>query len=144
MRKAISIYGDKEYITNVGKDYVNFKFPDGSYDRLKARKTDLQDILEWYKGEMEFYERMRRELSDEYNKKKESFKNSHHYYDDEEIKQACMKDRFADIDMKISNRIYIEEHNKIVGILETSMKTYDKYDSAARMVRQIMSALNAM
>ena len=35
MREAISIYGDKEHITEVNKTYVFFKFTDGSKDRHK-------------------------------------------------------------------------------------------------------------
>ena len=33
MREAISIYGDKEHITEVNKSYEFFTFPDGSQDR---------------------------------------------------------------------------------------------------------------
>ena len=58
MREAISIYGDKEHITEVNKSYVFFKFPDGSQDRKKSRKQDLQEVFEWVKGELYFYNRM--------------------------------------------------------------------------------------
>ena len=91
MKKAISIYGDKEYIEHVGIEYVTFKFPDGTRDKLKTRKSELQQTCEWYKEEMMFYYRMYIEISSLHDKEKEKFINSHHYYDDEEINKACLK-----------------------------------------------------
>ena len=144
MKKAISIYGDKEYIEHVGVEYVTFKFPDGIRDKLKTRKSELQQVCEWYKEEMMFYDRMYREISSLHDREKEKFINSHHYYDEEEINKACLKNRFADIDMKISNRNYLRDWNQIVGIHNTAMIMFDRYSKAANKCRQIAKVLNVM
>lgn len=144
MKNAVSIYGDKEYIEHVSIDYVVFRFPDGTRDKLKTRKSELQQAFDWYKDEMMFYDRAHRELSSLHDKEKEKFNNSHHYYDDEEIQKACMKNRFADIDMKILNRNYLREWNNISGIHITAMKMFDKYSNAANKCRQMAKVLNAM
>ena len=144
MKKAISIYGDKEYIEHVSTDYVVFRFPDGSRDKIKTRKTELQQAAEWYKNEMMFYDRMYREISELHDKEKEKFNNSHHYYDDEEIKKACQKNRFADIDMEISNRNYLREWNQISGIHVAAMTMFDKYAKVSNLCRQMTKVLNVM
>lgn len=144
MKKAISIYGDKEYIDHVSAEYVTFRFPDGTRDKLKTRKLELQQACEWYRDEMMFYYRMYREISSLYDKEKEKFINSHHYYDDEEVKKACLKNRFADIDMKISNRNYLRKWNNISGIHITAMTMFDKHAKAANRYRQMVTVLNAM
>ena len=73
MREAISIYGDKEHITEVNKTYVFFTFPDGSQDRKKSRKQDLQEVLEWVNGELYFYNRMYEEVKQMYESEKEDW-----------------------------------------------------------------------
>ena len=108
MREAISIYGDKEHITEVNKTYVFFTFPDGSQDRKKSRKQDLQEVLEWVNGELYFYNRMYEEVKQMYESEKEKFDKTRHYYSDEEIHEACLKNRFASIDMGISNKMEFE------------------------------------
>lgn len=144
MREAISIYRDKEYITQVNKAYVFFKFPDGSQDRKKSRKQDLVEIYEWYKEEMQFYDRMHRELSEEYYKRKERFEKTHHYYTEEEIHAACLENRFANIDMEISNKYYLEDHYRISGILDMSIKMFNKYQKFYTITIQIQNVINTL
>ena len=50
MKNAVSIYGDKEYIEHVSIDYVVFRFPDGTRDKLKTRKSELQAVKYHYGG----------------------------------------------------------------------------------------------
>lgn len=144
MRKAASIYGDKEYIEYVDKEYVVFVFQDGTRDKLKTRKSELQQVCEWYRDETQFYYRVYTEISDFYSKEKKKFLASHHYYDDEEIKKACQKNRFANIDMEISNSEYLRKWNGISGIHNTAMEMWHKYSNVSKKYRQIIKVLNAM
>lgn len=144
MRKAASIYGDKEYIEYVDKEYVVFVFPDGTRDKLKTRKSELQQVCEWYRDETQFYYRAYTEISDFHSKEKKKFLASHHYYDDEEIKKACQKNRFANIDMEISNSEYLRKWNGISGIHNTATEMWHKYSNVAKKYRQIIKVINAM
>lgn len=144
MRKAISIYGDKEYITQVNSKFVFFKFPDGNQERLLANKVDLIEIYEWFTGEMNFYNRMNRELSESYRKQFDSFEKTHHFYSEEEINEACKKDRFANIPMEIKNKDYTRKINKIFGISEEGSRILDKYWKYYRIKKQIEEALRQL
>lgn len=143
MRKAINIYGDKEYITNVTTEYVTFTFPDGSRDTLKTRKSDLQQTLEWYKDEMHFYDRMGREASRIGRERHEKL-NERHFYSKEELMKLVKKDRFAYIDMEYSNNEYIRESGRISGIYKVSEYANDKFWSMHRIITQIQKVLNAL
>lgn len=103
MRK-IDFFGDKEYIVHVTNSYTVFRFPDGSKIRLETCKEQLVPVLGWYRTEMQFYDRMQRELNAQYEKQKEVFDTSSHYYTDEEIADACQKDRFALFDLQYANK----------------------------------------
>lgn len=144
MRKAISIYGDKEHITNVNKTYVFFTFPDGSQDRKKSREQDLQEVFEWVKGELYFYNRMYEEVRQMYESEKKKFDNTRHYYSEEEIQEACLKNRFASIDMRISNEKYNKEWHLISGKLSVANKANDKYWKLYNLAEQIKSAISLM
>ena len=140
MREAIGIYGDKEYITQVNSKYVFFKFPDGNQDRLRANKSDLKDVYEWYIGEMNFYRRMHDELSESYRRQYDSFEKIRHYYSEEEIDEARRKHNFSYIPMEISNENYTRDINRIFGISEESSRILDKYYKYYRIARQIEEA----
>lgn len=142
MREAVSIYGDKERITQVSRSYVFFTFPDGSQDRMKINKTDLKELYEWVKSEMDFYHRMYQELNNEYDKQKEKFDKIYHYYSKGEIKEACKRDRFANIEMEIKNEEYQRRWNKIAGLGEEAERVNDKYWKYYRLAAQIKSACN--
>lgn len=144
MREAVSIYGDKEHITEVNKSYVFFTFPDGNQDRKKSRKQDLIEVFEWIKGELYFYNRMYEEVKRTYESEKERFDKTRHYYSDEEIHEACLKNRFASIDMGISNKRYIEEWNQISGKLSIASKANDRYWRLYKLAEQIKSTLNVL
>ena len=144
MREAISIYGDKEYITEVNKSYVFFTFPDGSQDRKKSRKQELQEVFEWLNTEMYFYNRMYEDAKQIYETEKEKFDKTRHYYSDEEIHEACLKNRFASIDMGISNKRYVEDWNRISGKFEIASKANDKYWKLYKIATQIKSVISVM
>lgn len=144
MRKAIDIYGDKEHITEVNTKYVFFRFPDGSQDRLKSRKQDLIDVLEWARTEMRFYDRMRNEVVAIYETEKEKFDKTKHYYSDEEIHEACCKDRFANIDMELSNENYKREWNRISGKYDIAAKAGDRYWKLYEITKQLENSIGAM
>ena len=144
MREAISIYGDKEHITEVNKTYVFFTFPDGSQDRKKSRKQDLQEVFEWVKGELYFYNRMYEEAKQMYESEKEKFDKIRHYYSDEEIHEACLKNRFASIDMGISNEKYKEDWHRISGKWSVASKANDRYWKLYKLAEQIKSAISLM
>lgn len=127
MRKAINIYADKEYITEVNKTYVFFKFPDGSQDHLKSQKNELIEVYKWIGEEMRFYDRMYRESHQIYEEKSERFKNNRHYYTDDEIKEACKTNHFAYISMELSNEKYKEDWHEIYGKVELTSYAMDKY-----------------
>lgn len=137
MREAIDIYGDKEHITQVSRSYVFFRFPDGNQDRKKFHKADLKDLYEWVKSEMDFYNRMYQELHNEYEKQKERFDRVGHYYSEEEIKEACKRDRFAYIDMEIRNKERAREWGYVVGISKEAGRINDKYWKYYRLAAQI-------
>lgn len=144
MREAIDIYGDKEYITEVNTKYVFFRFPDGGQDRLKSRKQDLISVLEWIHGEMDFYNRMYNEVKTIYETEKEKFDKTKHYYSDEEIHEACRKNRFANIDMELSNENYKTEWNRISGKCDISSKASDRYWKLYRIAKQLENSIKAM
>lgn len=137
MREAISIYGDKEYITQVSRSYVFFRFSDGSQDRKKFHKADLKDLYEWARSEMDFYNRMYQELHNEYEKQKEQFDRVGHYYSEEEIKEACKKNRLAYIDMEIRNEERAREWGYVAGISKEAGRINDKYWKYYRLAAQI-------
>ena len=142
MRNAISIYGDKEYITQINSKYAFFKFPDGNQDRLRVSKTDLKEIYEWFVNEMDFYDRMHRELSGSYRKQFDSFEKTHHFYSEEEINDA--KRTFAHIQMEINNENYTRDINRIFGISEESSRISDKYWKYYKIKKQIEEALRQL
>lgn len=144
MRKAISIDGDKLYITNVTTEYITFTFSDRSKETLKTRKSDLQQVFEWYKGEMYFYARMGREASRIGRERQENLDKHNHFYSKEEIEAACKEDRFAYIDMEYSNNEYIRELGRISGIYKVSEYASDKFWSISRIITQIQKVLNAL
>ena len=144
MREAISIYGDKEYITSVNTKYVFFKFPDGNEDRIRSRKQDLVNVLELVHTEMYFYNRMYNETKAIYDVEKEKIDKVRHYYSDEEIHAACLKNRFASIDMGLSNEQYKREWDRISGKFEVASKASGKYWRLYRIASQIESAIKVM
>lgn len=143
MRKAETVYGDKEFITQVNRKYVFFNF-NGSQDRLPARLHDLKEFFEWLKEEIVFYERMRYELHESYEKQKEEFDSTRHFYSDEEITEACKRDRFASIDMGIRNKYYLEDWHKIVGIGNESSRVLDKLEKLRKLLAQTKAAINEL
>ena len=143
MRKAETIFGDRYYITEVNKKYVFFNF-NGSQDRLPAKLYELKEVLEWLNTEIIFYERMRYELHDSYEKQKEKFDATRHFYSDEEIADACRKDRFANIEMEIRNKYYLEDWHKIVGIGNESSRVLDKLEKLRKLARQTKAAINEL
>lgn len=144
MRKAIDIYGDKEHITEVNAKYVFFKFPDGSQDRLKSRKQDLQEVYKWVNEEMYFYNRMYEEVHQMYELEKERFDRTRHYYSDEEIHNACLKNRFANIDMEISNEKYKEDWHYISGGRKVGTRANDKYWRLYKLAEEIKNVLSVI
>lgn len=144
MRKVIDIYGDKEYITEVNVKYVFFRFPDGSQDRRRSRKQDLQEVYKWVNEEMYFYHRMYEEVHRMYELEKERFDRTRHYYSDEEIHNACLKNRFASIDMGISNEKYKEDWHYISGKGKVATRANDKYWRLYKLAEEIKSVLNVM
>lgn len=144
MRKAISIYGDKEYITHVGADYVRFRFPDGSGDTLKTKKEELRQTYEWYDAEVKYCYRAHQEILEIYHKNVEQFNKSHRYYSEEEIKAACKTNRFADIDMKMSNAHYLKDWDQIYGMHLVASEFLRKYEKHVAILYQISKVLNAM
>ena len=143
MRKAIDIYGDKEYITNVTKDYVTFIFSDGERDKLKSRKADLIQVLEWYKNEMKFWDRMRAELRKRYNDTHTYLEETCKYYTEDEIK-AVGRDFNAMYNMKSSNKELKTRYDKCFAVGEEATRASDKYWEYYKIARQIESAINAM
>lgn len=143
MRKAETVYGDKEFITQVNRKYVFFNF-NGSQDRLPARLHDLKEFSEWLKEEIVFYNRMRYELHESYEKQKEKFDATRHYYGEEEIIEACRKDRFANIDMEIKNKYYLEDWHKIVGIGNESSRVLYKLERLRKLLAQTKAAINEL
>lgn len=144
MRAVVSIFGDKEHITEVNKSYVFFTFPDGRQDRKKSRKQDLQEVFEWLKGELYFYNRMYEEAKQMYETEKERFDKTRHYYSDEEIHEACLENRFASIDMGISNERYEEDRNRISGKWSVAQKANDRYWRLYKLAEQIKSVLSTI
>lgn len=144
MRKAIDIYGDKEHITEVNAKYVFFRFPDGSQDRLKVRKQDLIEVYQWINEEMNFYRRMYEEVKQLYESEKERFDKIRHYYSDEEIHEACLKNRFASIDMGISNEKYKEDWNQISGKWKVASNANDKYWKLYMLAENIKGTINSL
>lgn len=137
MREAISIYGDKEYVTQVSQSYVFFTFPDGNQDKKKVNKADLKELYEWVRSEIVFYNRMYQELHNEYEKQKEQFDRVYHYYSEEEIKEACKRDRFAYINMEIRNRERAREWGYVAGIGKEADRINDKYWKYYKLATQI-------
>ena len=144
MRKAISIYGDKEYITSVNAKWVFFKFPDGSQDAIRSRKQELVNVLEWIHTEMYFYNRMYNEAREIYETEKEKFNKTKHYYSVKEIHDACLKNRFANIDMEMSNEEYIREWDRISGKSDIVNKANNKYWELYQIAEQIQIAIRVM
>lgn len=90
MRK-VDFFGDKEYIVHVTNSYTVFRFPDGSKTRLETCKEQLVPVLGWYRSEMQFYDRMQRELNAQYEKQKEVFDTSSHYYTRKKLQMPARK-----------------------------------------------------
>ena len=144
MREVISIYGDKEHITSVNAKYVFFKFPDGSQDRVKTRKQELVNVLEWIHTEMYFYNRMYNETRAIYEAEKEKFDKTRYYYSEEEIHEACLKNRFAKFEMYLSNEQYKREWDRISGKSDIVNKANDKYWKLYRIASQIQGVIRIM
>lgn len=144
MRKAIDIYGDKEHITEVNAKYVFFKFPDGSQDHTKSRKNDLIEVYKWIGEEMQFYNRMYRETQRMYEEESERFKKNRHYYSEEEIKEACRGNRFANIPMEISNEKYKEDWYTICGKSDIASYAMNKYWKLYRLNAEIKAAIHEL
>ncbi len=127
-KKSIDVFADKQYITQIGKEYIHFKFADGSRDSKKTSRKEIALILPWLQSEMNFYDRMWQELSDEQDRQRKAFDLSHHYYTEDEMKEAERREHLSSISMKVSNDDYIREVWRINGICQHKwMALYDKY-----------------
>ena len=127
-KKSIDVFADKQYITQIGKEYIHFKFADGSQDRKAASRKEIALVLPWLKGEMNFYDRMWQELLEEQDRQRKAFDLSHHYYTEDEMKEAERREHLSSISMKVSNDDYIREVWRINGIYQHKwMALYDKY-----------------
>ena len=126
------------------KKFVFFALPDGSEGRILSKKEELREVLKWFKEEMYFYNRMYTEVESEYNVEKEIFQKSHHYYSDEEIHEACLQNRFAEIGMRISNEHYLEKWHRISGRWIVASRANDKYWKLYKVAAQIETVLKTM
>lgn len=79
-----------------------------------------------------------------YELEKERFDRTRHYYSDEEIHNACLKNRFASIDMGISNEKYKEDWHYISGKGKVATRANDKYWRLYKLAEEIKSVLNVM
>lgn len=140
MRK-VDLFGDKEYIVHVTNSYTVFRFPDGSKTRLETCKEQLVPVLGWYRTEMQFYDRMQRELNAQYEKQKEVFDTSSHYYTDEKIADACQKDLFALFDLQYANKKYLQEWNAVSGIQQGASFARDRYWQLYKIATQLQTVV---
>ena len=141
----ISIYGNKEYITSVNKQYIFFKFPDGNEYKIPSQKKELIDVLEWLHTEMYFYNRMYNETKELYDSEKERFTKTAHYYSEEEIMHAaCYNNSFSVIDMKMSNEKYIRTWDRISGKFEIVHKASVKYWTLYKIASQIENVIKTL
>lgn len=141
MRQKFDIYGDKEHITQVNVKYVFFRFSDGTEGRIKPQKKELQEVLKWLNDEMAFYHRMYEEIHKNYEIEKEEFDKTQHFYSEEEIHAACLKNRFANIDMELSNKNYLEKWHHISGRRHLAQQANDKYWKLYKVAAQIKNVL---
>ena len=79
-----------------------------------------------------------------YESEKEKFDKTRHYYSDEEIHEACLKNRFASIDMGISNEKYKEDWHRISGKWSVASKANDRYWKLYKLAEQIKSVISLM
>ena len=87
---------------------------------------------------------MYNELLSSWEKKRENLEKTQHFFSQEEISEACKKDRFADVDMQIANKSYTEEANKISGILAEANVILGKLGRMYRLNEQIQSMLETI
>lgn len=144
MIKKSEILNNKEYIIELNKQRVFFKFPDGSQDHADKPETKtIHELLQYFSSEEIFYERMLEELNSESEKRRKSYRGKH-YYTEEEIKEAGKlrgEHLFRDYEMECHNEQMREENLKIVGINEVSSKILDKRWKLYKLVQQCKNAL---
>lgn len=140
----MDIYENKKYITSVNERYVFFKLPNGDEYKVPSRKKDLVDVLEWLHTEMDFYNRMYNETKELYDYEKEMFNKTAHYYSEEEIHAACLKNRFSIIDMEMSNEKYIRTWDRISGKFEIVHKASAKYWTLYKIASQIENVIKTI
>lgn len=144
MIKKSEILNNKEYIIELNKQRVFFKFPDGSQDHADKPETKIiHELLQYFSSEEIFYERMLEELNRESSKRRKNY-NSKHYYTEEEIKEVEKlrgEHLFRDYEMEYHNEQMREENLKIVGINEVSSKILDKRWKLHKLVNQCKNTL---
>lgn len=148
MENRISnVYDNREYISSVTKTHIYFVFPNGSKKGKKISENDIQTlkmVRQWLASEINFYYRMYNELLSSWEKKRENLEKTQHFFSQEEISEACQKDRFADVDMQIANKSYTEEANKLSGVLAEANVILGKLGRMYKLNEQIQSMLKTI
>ena len=86
-KKSIDVFADKQYITQIGKEVMHFKFADGSQDSKVVSRKEIALVLPWLQSEMNFYDRMSREMREEAEKQRKAFESCYHFYTEEEMEE---------------------------------------------------------
>lgn len=127
-KKSIDVFADKQYITQIGKEIMHFKFADGSQDSKVVSRKEIALVLPWLQSEMNFYDRMSCEMREEAEKQRKAFESCYHFYTEEEMEEAEKRQHLSSISMKVDNDNYIREMWRINGMYNHRWSAlYDKY-----------------
>jgi hypothetical protein len=143
MKRTFDMYLDKEYVTGVNVKYTFYHFPEGE-DRKNTKIEDLEILHEWLVSELQFYDRMCNELRASYYTQKEDFERTHHWYTQEEMHEAALKNRLSVLDLEFSNKRYDEERHRLNGILREYRRIHDKYWKLYRLNEQAKQILRTL
>lgn len=135
------------YIDSIGDvREVNCKYifiinSEGKQDRIPAAQNKLQEIYEKATNNVRFYERMVKEIREEYEKMKVDYEKKYHYITDDDIKAANKEKAWNLSLMQESNNMECKYRlGFLFGFFEASSFASDKEWEAYKIMKQAENA----
>lgn len=121
---------------------------EGKQDRIKANKERLDAIYTRATENIVFYDRMAKELTDIYEKKKAEAEKKYQYISDEEVQEASKQDRRKGFELSFRkdsvNEAYLRGWSKVFGLYDGVNYANDKKWEAYKLQKEAENALKQL
>ena len=118
---------------------------EGKQDRIKSTLEKLKVIYDTAVESMLVYDRMGKELTELYGRKKAEADKKYHFISDEMVKEAYKEDKCKGFDLSVSkdsnNEECIRQFSKVFGIFDGVRYCNERYYEARRLKAQAENGL---